>query len=365
MNDAKKAYTEGLAVFNSQNEEVGSISEIQDNEEYYAVVGESIKDYGCDICCNRILEDDVNWSSGCDIGLCDNCYAKLNGKEADDLHNGKRVAEILEKYQTSDFMYNKNLQVNLERFVPYLTYDNHKIVDASGDLKTLNWSSIKTKLIQLSGRFCDSFASDIVIDINSIQKKMDKNELKDGDFFLFGFREMGVDHNSFIECKNVNELKSEYREIWKMDVAIDDGIKFELYRVKYNPYNNQNIEQENFMQKCLNCGYEFIVENTYTDELGLHANCPKCEASFDVNVEKNGTVTEKGSSIIVAVAYGTNDGNCDNAYFVQTCCNQEHSGLLVGQTCGCYSFGENFTEVEARRIAEFKAKELNVEIQRW
>ena len=37
--------------------------------------------------------------------------------------------------------------------------------------------------------------------------------------------------------------------------------------------------------KCLNCGYEFEVENYNEDELGKFVICPECESSFDIDVE--------------------------------------------------------------------------------
>lgn len=61
---------------------------------------------------------------------------------------------------------------------------------------------------------------------------------------------------------------------------------------------------------------------------------------------------------IRVVAYGRNS---DGGYYVQTSCNEEH----IGQECDCKSFGENFTEDEAKKLACKKAKELNVEVERW
>ena len=37
--------------------------------------------------------------------------------------------------------------------------------------------------------------------------------------------------------------------------------------------------------RCLNCGYEFDGE-IFEDELGAFSNCPKCESSFDVDVNE-------------------------------------------------------------------------------
>lgn len=59
-----------------------------------------VEDYGCDICCERTKEDDVNWFNGCDVGLCNDCANKLNHEDGENLHNGENVKEILEKYQS-------------------------------------------------------------------------------------------------------------------------------------------------------------------------------------------------------------------------------------------------------------------------
>lgn len=113
-------------------------------------------------------------------------------------------------------------------------YGSDKTIEAYGTFGNFNWSYIQSKLIQLAGRFCDSYASDIIIDINAIQAKIDKKELQDGDCFVFGFREMGVDDNSYIQCRNAEALDSVYLNIWRLDIGvIGDNITFNLYRVKY------------------------------------------------------------------------------------------------------------------------------------
>lgn len=90
----------------------------------------------------------------------------------------------------------------------------------------INMSSIYTKLIQEAGRFCDAYASDLIIEIDSVRKAIECYESKD---FYFGFRDMGVDHNAFIECRSLNELR-EYRAIWKLSLAFteDDYYQYKI-----------------------------------------------------------------------------------------------------------------------------------------
>lgn len=75
-----------------------------------------------------------------------------------------------------------------------------------------NLSTEYTILIQNAGRWCERFASDILIDIKTIEEWLENvyDECKDFDdeilekSFLFGFRQDGVDHNAFISY-NVEE----------------------------------------------------------------------------------------------------------------------------------------------------------------
>jgi hypothetical protein len=120
-------------------------------------------------------------------------------------------------------------------------YMNEEKIVCSGELIDINWSNIETKLIQISGRFCDRYASDIIYSINTISEKIKTGEFKDGEFYLFGFRESGVDSKSFIESQNEENLNSEYRQIWRLDVLTDiygcHSMEFELYRAEYNSPN--------------------------------------------------------------------------------------------------------------------------------
>lgn len=47
---------------------------------------------------------------------------------------------------------------------------------------------------------------------------------------------------------------------------------------------------------CLNCGEVFNLTSASNDEMGWHILCPKCEGSFDVDIEKylipNGTIVK-------------------------------------------------------------------------
>ena len=66
----------------------------------------------------------------------------------------------------------------------YSCYDNYTIKDNS-----TNHSSIVTKMVQLAGRICERFASDIVYEAAAFLKGLDPNEAFTRAFF---FREIRV-----------------------------------------------------------------------------------------------------------------------------------------------------------------------------
>ena len=115
------------------------------------------------------------------------------------------------------------------------------IVTASGYVSSysgayeINTSGILSRLIQEAGRFCESFASDLFIDWKEIEKKIDCN---DALFltYLFGFRQNGVDHNSFILSRynggGYAFPEKEYRSMWRLDIKADgNSITMTLGRV--------------------------------------------------------------------------------------------------------------------------------------
>ena len=62
--------------------------------------------------------------------------------------------------------------------------------------------------------------------------------------------------------------------------------------------------------------------------------------------------------MIESIAYGKKS---TGSYYVQSTCNEEHKG----QSCACQSFGEDFSEQEAKNLANAKANELNVTVEAW
>ena len=116
-----------------------------------------------------------------------------------------------------------------------------EVIEAQGRDFSINYSSILTKLIQECGRLCESYASDLFITWNEITRKLEEKTIETSTY-LFGIREMGVDHNEFILMRYNNNgycAKYEYRKIYRLDVIMDnDLIRMELYEIQI-PYNER------------------------------------------------------------------------------------------------------------------------------
>lgn len=99
----------------------------------------------------------------------------------------------------------------------------------------VNTSSILTRLIQEAGRFCESYASDLFIDWQNVERCIDCADIIEKSF-LFGFRQFGVDHDSFIFSRYNGGAyrcpEAEYRSMWRLDIVADgEKIDMKLGRV--------------------------------------------------------------------------------------------------------------------------------------
>lgn len=87
----------------------------------------------------------------------------------------------------------------------------------------INYSSILTKLIQQTGKYCQNYASDLFIDWNSVERELEKGE-DINETYIFGLRTMGVDHKFYYENRvNHPELYGapNYHEVWELTVIAD------------------------------------------------------------------------------------------------------------------------------------------------
>ena len=102
------------------------------------------------------------------------------------------------------------------------------------EIQNCNFSSEWSRLINEAGRWCESYASDILIDFESIKaylERLKNGEESEGREFWFGFRQMGVDGKSFIESRTEREYASHvYRAVWRWRFIIEER-KYGLYVV--------------------------------------------------------------------------------------------------------------------------------------
>ena len=94
-------------------------------------------------------------------------------------------------------------QANIQN---YSFYDNYTVSD-KGD----NWSRVVSKMVQLAGRYCERFASDITYDANAFIKAIEENT--DFDRYLF-FRESGVTALSPVDVAAIES--TDYIQAWHL-----------------------------------------------------------------------------------------------------------------------------------------------------
>jgi len=98
----------------------------------------------------------------------------------------------------------------------------------------INHSSILTRLIQEAGRYCERFASDLFIDWSIVEDTL-RSSASPTNTLFFGFRENGVDGESFIDSRMQSDMyHHEYRSIWRLDIRLEpdeEHFTMKLYRV--------------------------------------------------------------------------------------------------------------------------------------
>lgn len=90
----------------------------------------------------------------------------------------------------------------------------------------INYSSILTRLIQEAGKHCNSYASDLFVSWELIVKEFKNIEYKGGRY-LFGFRDTGVDHDTYVinafNNQNVlGDVKKRYKTLWILEINIEN-----------------------------------------------------------------------------------------------------------------------------------------------
>lgn len=111
--------------------------------------------------------------------------------------------------KAEDFVFNTNIMKPITEYCV-------KELDGSWSINT---SSIFSKLITFTGRFCESYASDIFLDLLDVYNYLEHGLCEDK-IWLFGIRQMGVDHAAFV-LNNSNNL-AQYRAIFKLKAKVNE-----------------------------------------------------------------------------------------------------------------------------------------------
>lgn len=90
----------------------------------------------------------------------------------------------------------------------------------------INYSSIVTYLIQIAGRFCESYASDLFLIWSCLEDRIKDKEYR-GEKLILGFRRMGVDKNDIV-VKNYNANPYYYRQIVVIEIEAT-GDEIDIY----------------------------------------------------------------------------------------------------------------------------------------
>lgn len=103
------------------------------------------------------------------------------------------------------------------------------------EIQNCNFSSEWSRLICEAGRWCESYASDLMIEMDSVRayligmaEGMEEPENRE---FWFGFRQMGIDHLAFIKSRTEREYASHvYRAVWRWRFIVEER-RYGLYVV--------------------------------------------------------------------------------------------------------------------------------------
>ena len=129
------------------------------------------------------------------------------------------------------------------------------IVKNSADNKpymSINLSDIMTKLIQDTGRFCERYASDLIINYESLVNVTNSLDTdRKPHYEWFGLRQSGVDGIAYILC-NMNQNSASYcsqyyRKLYCIRVSAieDDEITVDLLDMTNSIYTIANTINEN------------------------------------------------------------------------------------------------------------------------
>lgn len=89
----------------------------------------------------------------------------------------------------------------------------------------INYSDILTFLIQTAGKICKRYASDLFITWSGLDEKLHDSKYA-GEKLLFGFRENGMDSNTFVLSRlnhyGKKQMMQDIKELYLLNVEVYD-----------------------------------------------------------------------------------------------------------------------------------------------
>lgn len=117
-----------------------------------------------------------------------------------------------------------------------------KPITEKAQIGYLNYSSIFSELIH-SAIVCEYFASDVFIDLKQIECAITGAENK---VFYLGYRDSGVDGNTFIKSRLSENRYYEYIRLYRLEISSDgEYITVELKRTSTYDARNELCKEEN------------------------------------------------------------------------------------------------------------------------
>lgn len=127
-----------------------------------------------------------------------------------------------------------------ERKIAEITEENTISVYPTGVCNNLNMSDINTLLIKQAAKHCQHYASDVVIDINAMEKKIlelaedaikGKATAPATEIIFFGFRDMGVDGTTFV-CSRISDhveygdVQRCYKALYVAEISVGEPKRY-------------------------------------------------------------------------------------------------------------------------------------------
>lgn len=104
------------------------------------------------------------------------------------------------------------------------------------DTISISIGSITDVLISETGRICKHHASDLLIDLNCLNeiivRHVNNKDVLPPELHIFGFREMGVDHDTYVRY-NINERKDLAQYYPKVLAVCVEDVQDENYKDVY------------------------------------------------------------------------------------------------------------------------------------